>query len=187
MNWLPWHPWEIGESLIFHRKAFKHPVLPLTLGKAELTDLFTLDAQSLAGKGAGEFTCPQGISRSLWHHDRAAWWSLPWCPPLHFLLCSVPSGGYNGVVQSSVVSEQCFSPALKALYNEGYCLCPEMQSPLQLSSRPLENAGKHLFRKLSFSPGLSYCCWGWRCLTTSSNDPSGQPNMVLRDCVVLPP
>jgi len=42
-----------------------------------------------------------------------------------YLVCVYVGGRINGVVQSSVVSEQSFSPALKALYNEGCCLCPE--------------------------------------------------------------
>ena len=85
--------------------------------------------------------------------------------------------GINGVVQSSVVSEQRFSPALKALYNEGCCLCLETQSPSQLSSRPLENAGKLPFRKLGFPPGLSHCCQGWRCWV-QGDGASHPPGMI---------
>lgn len=36
------------------------------------------------------------------------------------------------------------------------------QSPSQISSRPLENAGKLPFRKLGFPPGLSHYHRGWR-------------------------
>jgi len=58
----------------------------------------------------------------------------------------------------------------------------------------LENAGKLPFRKLGFPPGLfplppglEVLGAGTWCLTSSRNDSSGQANVVLRDCVVLPP
>lgn len=131
MNWLPRHPGRQERESDFQRKSLEHPTLPPISGKAELTGLFSLDAQSLAGRGAAETACPHGVSRCLWHPGRAAWWILPQWPALHFLLCTVPSGGgVNGVIQSSAVSEQRFSPALKALYNEGCHLCPETQSPI---------------------------------------------------------
>lgn len=54
-----------GKKPDFQRKALEHPALPLISGKVEVTELFTLDAKALEGRGAGETTCPPGVSKCL--------------------------------------------------------------------------------------------------------------------------
>lgn len=100
----------------FHGEALGHPAPPLLLGKAEFTEVFIL-----TGRGNGETTCPQVVSGWLWQLGRAVWWRGR----------GEEMEGING----AVVSEQGFSTALKAFYNNWCHLCPEIQSSSQLSSR----------------------------------------------------
>lgn len=136
--------------------------------------------------------CPRGVSRCLWQPgSRVVWWSWPWCPALHCLLCTVPCGGINGVFSLSGVRAALLASTESTLqWRESPFT--RTQSPSQISSRPLENAGKLPFRKLGFPPGLSHCHRGWRYWeqgdgASHPHYPSGQANVMLRDCVVLPP
>lgn len=99
--------------------------------------------------------CPQGVSRCLWQPgSRAVWWSWPWCPALHCLLCTVPCGGINRVFSLSGV-RAAFLTSTKSTLQWRESPLPRAQSPSQISSRPLEKQGNFNL-EMGFPPGLSH-------------------------------
>lgn len=87
------------------------------------------------------------------------------------------------------VSEQHFSPALRALYREGSHLWRRITDFFQTTGERRETSFRNGLSTwpLPPPPGVEVLGAGRQRPTFSRKDPSGQANVMLRDCAVLPP
>lgn len=157
VKWLPC-PAGRQEKIWFSEESFEAPNPPTGGGK-----------QNSQGSSLISVPCPQGVSSFLWEPgSRAVGWSWPWCPapPVHCALWRHPWG------------IQCQSSTSHQHWEHFTGKAVTFGEESQISSRPLENAGK-LHLEMGFPPGLSHHPQGWRCWEQGDSAPHSPGRIPL--------